>query len=536
MAVLDLDHLERLKCESPYADEDEAMVCGVPLTLPVGNSRKEPERTWKRRVIPDLVPDYPLADKPEKSLYRILNRLTDAQKTEHSLEEALHGEFGPLKPLYQTTTLGKKSVPVAFHVLAVRSLRGRMRYRVFKEKTFLLLCRDEHGRLDEELVSEFLERYRRPSEELELSQSLVVERLEPNWDSEHEFSVALEPWLEGPRPFLARPGKLFRRDLRTLLSVPVPQSEFFRLTNQLFFLHFGLYQSRLATVLNPALRAVLKAIDTPASVDAEDVELIESGRHSNHQFQGVLPTRAPAAGQQRALPVNAPEHTEYERQSGVLTRFHFSLLMLNRLREMTKDYLRAQGIEEAELVEMTRMPSQFVNRLQVDEEYLNFIRRGFEVLSLKFIDDELGEEQRERALEIIRNAPSGAHALRDLYEFEARTGISDNSKNRAIRTGIQVLDSILKREAYGIIQSRSGVGKYFGLGPMLIPLLLLLVIGTDREKVQLAELWRGIGRYGLDFKAKERELLLSRMKAMGLYERYSDAGEANYVRALMGAR
>lgn len=531
--AIDHDWLEKLESLPDLDERDSLPVHGVELTLPVGTDNKRRERTWKRRVITDIVPDYPVADAPEKMLYRILQRLTDPQRTEHTLHEALSEDFDPLISLYEAKSF-KKAVPVAFHVLAVNSVRRRMRYRVFKEKTFLLLCRDASGKLDESLIREFVERFRGKPDDVELSQAVVVEHLHPDWRSDDEFTVTLEPFRERIPPFLPKAGQLFRRDLRTLLRVDVPHSHFFRLTNQLLSLHFGLYQNRLATVLNPAIEHLVDGVVEPDEIDVQDLEHLEREQHPYHRFKGSVAIRSPDLSGKRRLPLNAPARESYARADRELVQLHFSLLMLNRIREATKDYLRSTRDidDEAALAELVRLPSQNAERMKADAAFRQFLSRSFEAMAMRFIEQELPPEKRDEGRQILKNQDNGLRAMLALYKFEARVAAPTTNKNRAVRAGIQVLDALLRKNDAGLVNSRRGVGKYFELGSGLIPLLLMLIVG-ENEKVQLDSFWDGLAEYGLSFAPEDRELLLSRLKLMGLYERFSDAGEANYVRSLL---
>ena len=533
---IDDEWLETLETMPDLASRDSLTVEGVELTLPVSSSRKDPPRTWKRRVIPDIVPDYPLADAPEKMLYRILHRLTDPQQTERTLHNALEDEYESLIPLYEAKTL-KKEVPVAFHVLAVNSVRKRMRYRVFKEKTFLLMCRDQEGILDDDLVRSFVERFRRPPQDVELSQAVVIEQLQPEWNPDHEFATNLESFLTGRRPFLSKGASLFRRDLCTLMRVETPHSQFFQLTNQLLSLHFGLYQNRLAKVLNPAIEQLIDVVSKPESCDVEELEKLEAGSHPVHRFNGDYAIRCPEFRGKRRLALNAPARQSYVRAKRELTNLHFSILMFNRIREATKCYLReARHIEDEEaLREMVRWPSQIADRVCAEDSFRKYLMRAFEAMACRFIEQEIAEESKAEARQLVLEQDNGLEAMYVLYQFEARESAAARNKNRAVRSGIQVLNALLGKSDTGIISSRRGVGKYFELGATSIPLLLLLIVG-EHEKVQLDTFWEGLGEYGLRFEREDRELLLARLKMMGLYERFSDAGEANYVRSLMNVR
>jgi DNA phosphorothioation-dependent restriction protein DptG len=96
--------------------------------------------------------------------------------------------------------------------------------------------------------------------------------------------------------------------------------------------------------------------------------------------------------------------------------------------------------------------------------------------------------------------------------------------------------SLLQQSDYGIIQTRRGLGSFFELGGGLLPLLLLLTIGHEAQKLQVDVFWERLADYGFSFDAGERDRLLGRLKDMGLYERFSDAGAANYVRNLLTIR
>jgi hypothetical protein len=532
--TIDQEWIRELRSLPDLDSRDILEVDGVDLTMPVRRSNLEPARAWRRRVLPDVIPDYPLADAPEKMLYRILKRITDPQQTDRTLDGALAGEFTRLIPLYEATTLGKNRVPVSFHVLTVNSLREPLRCRVFREKTFLLLCRNPDGELNEALVRDFIEKFRRSPDELELSQSLLIERLHPNWRREDEFCVHLEPFLEPVRPFLTEAASHFQRDLRTLLRVDVPHSHFFRLVNQLLALHYGMYQCRLAKVLNPAVSRIIAWADNPTAIDVPEIETIEGCRHPAHQFNGSYTLRVTDLSGKRRLPLNHPARQSYLLTEKELLGLHFSLLMLNRIRHATTCYLRQTlGLtEESALDELVRLPSQIAERLRTDERYRQFLLRAFEAISLRYIQQEVTEENRSKGLDLLKESRNALDAMKGLLELEERTRSGSTKSHSAVVSGSRVFNALLAKGDSGIVNSRRGVGKYLELGMGLVPLLLLLIVG-DREKVQLDTFWGGLAEYGFRFEPEDRELLLARLKMMGLFERFSDAGEANYVRSLM---
>jgi hypothetical protein len=533
---IDQQWIDRLLSDKRLFEADEYVVEGVPIELPmVVHNTKLAHRHWQRRVIDDILPDSPNADASEKIPFRILKSLTTARHTTHSLEEVVAGEFAPIKPIFWRTTKGRTGSPVAFHVLAVRGTSQNVDSRAFTERTFLLLLRDKFGHLDEDLLSEFIERFRIPTEQLDLAQQYVLEEVHPEWDRDKEFTVEAQDFLEPVPPFMQDAADLFQNDITTLLDAKLPAADHFQHVNVLFALHLGLYLPRLAYRLNGAMMCLEQCLDDPDSVSVDELSLIERGKDPSSRFEGRLSLRAPSVGSKRRLPLNAAARVTYEEMNQELAKLHFSLLLFHRVRELAKSYIRAkQHIEDAEnLFEMTRYPSQIAERLQWYEDFRSFLKRSLEALVLRFVDEQLDGKDADAGRRLLAKHDNPLRALRKGYEIYNFQPVTSASNSRAYRQGTGVCNGLLKHSEYGIIQSRRGVGAYFELGVGLIPLLLLLVVGSKREKIAVDAFWQGLAKYGLHFAPKDRDLLLSRLKSMGLYERFSDAGEANYIRNLL---
>lgn len=530
---------DRLLDDRRLFEAEDYVVDGVPIELP--QKRTGPtqvQRHWQRRVIDDILPDSPNADAPEKIPFRILKSLTTARRTTHSLEDVVSDEFQPIRPIFWRTTKGKTGTPVAFHVLAVRGTSMNVESRAFTERTFLLLMRDERGHVNEDLVSRFIERFRQAPDDLDLAQQYVIENVEPDWDRDNEFTVEVQDFLEPVPPFAQDAANLFQRDVKTLLDAQLPSADHFQHVNVLLALHLGLYLPRMAFRLNPAIKALERCVADMDAATASDVKELEQGKHPRSNFRARFKLRAPALGSQRRLPLNSPVRVTYEEMTRELAELHFSLLLFHRLRELTKSFIREkQNIDDEEsLFELTRYPSQIIERMKWYEEFREFLHRSLEALVLRFFDEQLEDRSPADAQELLHQHDNPLAALRDCYEAYNFQPTTTGSKTRAYRQGPQVSERLLKHSEYGIIQSRRGVGSYFELGVGLIPLLLLLVVGSDREKLQVDDFWEGLADYGLQFGSDDRELFLTRLKSMGLYERFSDAGEANYIRNLLIGR
>jgi DNA phosphorothioation-dependent restriction protein DptG len=168
-----------------------------------------------------------------------------------------------------------------------------------------------------------------------------------------------------------------------------------------------------------------------------------------------------------------------------------------------------------------------------DDDFAPFLHRALTALAVRFVYNQISESSREDAFKTFERETSSLHALRALYERYNIESSRNATASRAYRQGIQITSSLLQQGEYGLLKSRQRVGAYFELGAGILPLLLLLVVGAGREKIPVEEFWKRLGVYGLAFDGTERERVLARLRAMGVYERYSDAGEAAYVRNLM---
>lgn len=532
MAV-DQDWIDSLAADDRFLEADTWRIEGVEVEMPVPRDRANREREWQRRVIDDVLPDSPYADAAEKIPFRLLNALTTAKNTDTQIGDALAGEFSPLGPIFQLSTQGRKHVPIAFHVLAVKAAPTIRTSRVFTERTIGLLLSDQTGTVDEELLCAFLNRFRRPPHDVDLAQQLVLSKIHPHWNREVEFTPELDVLRGRKPPFMQDAGDLFRRDVETLVDAELSNSEFFNYVNLLFALHLGLYQPRLAWRLNRAMTCLYEAIDAPDRFDTGVIESMERGSHPETRFDGRLGLRAPYTDGHRRVSLNSDSRRSYSEMERQLSQLHFSLLMFHRVRRLTKAYMKHEGHESADArFERTRRPSLIVERLQWFPKFRKFLHRASEALAVRFVHDQLSGSERIEGKRAIRSAQNGLRALESCYQIYNLQGASKGTATRAYKQGTGIANALLRRGEYGIIHTRRGVGSYFELGTGLIPLLLILIL-QNREKLRVDEFWQGLSEYGLDFASSERELLLERLKSMGLYERFSDAGEANYIRNLL---
>jgi len=540
---VDRELIDRLEGTVADLPEDGVVVQGVhfdlPLSRALGVHRRH--RGWQRRVVDGVMPNSPIADAPERLPFRILYALTEGIKASRPLEEVFTGEFAPLAPLYQVTTRGGKAVPVAFHVLAVKAAgKGKTDSKGYKEESVVLLCRRRDGSLDENLIERLLSRFRSPYGQLDLAQRTILQALWPDWtpgDSPHYSPPPTAAQRDVPYDPVA--CERFQQDMETLLTADVTPADFFHSLNLLLALHLGTYQPRLASRLNPEMRVLM---DEFAQSDPQNLrimrQLVEDGeRDATHPFRGTLPMRAPPAGEMRSVRHIDPVRSAFDQLETELAHLHFSLLTLNRVRQLASTYLQQSWECGPEVTDpLVRTPLQILQRMQDNSEFASFLREATVLLAARFIHDQLGGQRHDRAWRILREAPSGLSALRSFYEMFDRDRARNKTATRAHSQGIAMTVSLLRQSDFGIIQTRRGLGSFFELGAGLLPLLILFTIGLDHDKLQVDTFWERLEGYGFRFSAGERDRLLGRLKEMGLYERFSDAGEANYVRNLLTIR
>lgn len=545
--AIDRAWVTELRAMKDLATRDTMTINGVEIVMPKTGARgKDQIRDWQRRVLPDVIPDSVNADAPERTPFRLLYALTSSTATKENIEDALKDDLSPLATVFRADTQ-KKKMTLAFHVLAVKAaMKGEQDVKGYTERTLLLLSRRPDGSLDEDLVRALVEQFRRNPSDLDLAQRTLVERLLPGWTSAQEPTFTLPDSARLPVvPFDPVAPALFQADVRTLIAANLPPADFFHQLNLLFTLHLGLYQARVATFLNPQMDQLYKEMAQPDPRNLSELEAMLKEFEKRHPFTESLSCRAPDP-ELRKVTLHTPERKCFEDLANALSKFHFHVLVLGQLRRLAEAYLANRWGQVAawrkgeldlqtavELASTVRGPRELLSRMQEDPDFGPFLHRALTALAVRFVFNQLSESSHEDAFKTFEREPSGLHALRALYERYNIESSRNATASRAYRQGGQITSSLLQQGEYGLMKSRPRVGVYFEMGAGILPLLLLLVVGAGREKIPVDEFWKRLAAYGLAFDKTERELVLGRLRAMGVYERYSDAGEAAYVRNLM---
>lgn len=545
---IDTAWLDTLRAMPDLATRDTLLIDGVEIDLPISNARgRDRFRDWQRRILPDLMPDSVNADAPERTPFRLLYALTTSQNTEHSIEEVMTGEMQHLEELFRAETRGKKIMTLAFHVLAVKAAGAAEREaKGYTERTLMLLFRKENGEIDAELIRELVEKFRLAPSDLDLAQRTILNKIHDGWTPDHEPKFKLpDDALLTEVPFDPSAARLFRQDVATLVGANLPPADFFHQLNLLLTIHLGLYQPRVAVLLNPQMDALFEEMARPDPRNLRDLDTLLQSFASRHPFDGLLHCRAPDPDL-RPVNLHTPSRESFEKLANILAVFHFNILLFVQLRRLGEVYFahrldqlvarRSTALPadaEHALALRVRTPRDFLHHMAEDKDYAAFLRKALTALAVRFIYHQIAESDRDVAFDEMRMASSALHAFRRLYERYNIQTSPNKSNSRANRQGIAITSGLLRQGQYGLVQGRQRVGPFFEVGAGLLPLLLLLAVGPSGEKVPVNTFWARLSSYGLSFDSDERQRLLVRLRSMGVYERYSDAGEAAYVRNLM---
>ena len=539
-----LDELNRIQ---DLGSRETFVVDGVEFQLPLSNPRGPKRvRDWQRRVMPDFLPDSINADAPERTPFRLLYALTTNQRGKASIEHVLKvgGDLAALEPLFRAeTAMGHKKMTLAFHVLAVQAASsGEPDAKGFTERTIVLLCRKRDGQLNEPLLRRLVDEFRKAPGELDLAQRTVLERIHPGWTPASEPTFDPAAAGEAVIPFDPVACELFQQDLGSLLDAGMSPPDFYQNLNLLFLLHLGLFQARAATLLNPQMEILEEDLAHPSLAQLRKLEAFVEAADKRHPFTGYIACWAADDGQMRRITSQTPALQSFERVDRDLQRFHFSVLTLVQVRRLAEAYVAHRLDRSAEYLtdksgkdirEAVQTPLNLLNRLHKDTEFRAFMDRALTVLCVRFIHDQIAGADKQQSADVVRAANSPLQALRRLYERYNIQAARNATASRAYRQGTQVTSSMLSQGEFGLIQGRRGVGRYFEIGAGLLPLLLLLAVTPHKEKIPLQDFWQRLEQYGLELDNGERGRLLERLRSMGVYERYSDAGDSAYVRNLM---
>ena len=228
-----------------------------------------------------------------------------------------------------------------------------------------------------------------------------------------------------------------------------------------------------------------------------------------------------------------PARRSFDEMDDSLVRFHFNIQLLIQIRRVARCWLTQEWPDANNMVVQNAIqtPFQIVQRLHENPDFRTFFNEAMAAFSARFICTHLqsAPPTNRDDLPFLHGADSPLDALRLLYERFNRASVKSAHMSRANRQGIEISKRLLLHGEFGLIQGRGRVGFHLQIGSGLLPLLLLCIIGNRREKVSVREFWTRLESYGISLPPDERERLLQRLKSMGLYERYADAGEAAYI-------
>jgi DNA phosphorothioation-dependent restriction protein DptG len=113
---------------------------------------------------------------------------------------------------------------------------------------------------------------------------------------------------------------------------------------------------------------------------------------------------------------------------------------------------------------------------------------------------------------------------------EAHYASLPEANRTPVTSGINVIDQLLTGRTMRLVGTRAGVGRFFSVKDSFLKHLVLLVVPRDGRMLFATFLSEVESRFWLKpEQTTTRDLLGDKLYRMGLLERYSDSGEAQYV-------
>lgn len=317
---------------------------------------------------------------------------------------------------------------------------------------------------------------------------------------------ALEPQDGGAfcQPSMDR----FQRDLRTVIAMPLPRADRIATVTQLVSLHLAIYYYRLALVLGMDLDSLGAAAtgnaQRPASCPCDGLAACP--------LAGAIKVRAPSRGF-RPISLSSPSRESYL----ALDRDRLLALPANiiaaNLLERVWSALTGKPSHEG-----SPRPSLITRELDLDPTMRTTFDAAAGAIAVLYAARNGATDN--SVLHIAHRAPG---------PFALQSSVAQIRRSRLKHTSRDVVNQLVYRPGEGSILRKNGNIYYYELDEDMLFLLVKLICGADTLPFDL--FLERLAEYGLAPQDRaEHDLLAARLEELGMLNRYSDAGESNYVR------
>lgn len=307
-------------------------------------------------------------------------------------------------------------------------------------------------------------------------------------------------------PFFPAVHDLVQQDLARALDMrSLGRKDRVNAVLTVFYFHLALFFWRTAFVLDEEVNAFLQFL--AGEPGADDALRKASDRTlEGSPFRGQLRFRAATARPRRIKQSDPAARSFNELNDQRLRLLPVNLSLLGAARKLTGQLAPAGFAEIADALRQDPV-----------------LAAGFDPAcraAALLIADDVSEEQRDDIHTAVASREPGLIAF--------RTSVLKRWRSDLRRSSTDITSGLMKRGGKGIFATRGNV-KFFEIGQDLLLLLTKLVAG-DRE-IRYADFIARLSLYGLAPQTREEESTLAEvLRSLQLLEKYSDTGEAMYVK------
>lgn len=310
----------------------------------------------------------------------------------------------------------------------------------------------------------------------------------------------------GSGAFLQPALDRFRADMVAAVSMPLPRHDRVEAAILTLSLHLGLYYYEIAYLLGTGLEAATRAA---AGLDAEAAP----------PFAGRLLFRVGTAGDRPVRRADGCAAAWRELDDRYLISLVPNIVAANLLHRCWQAARPGDAPQNAD-------PGALAAALEADDELGQLVDSAAGALAILYAERVASASAPELAA-IAASEEPGTYLLRSGIHTHLRRTLHYRSR--------AVVNQLIKRSFGGSLIRRRGNVLFFELDEDLLFLLVKFVLARSSEaELPLREFLGELAAYGLAPQDRDEEdELAAALERLGMLHRYSDAGEAMYVRHLL---
>ena len=479
-----------------------------------GRARGDQRELLLTAAVQDAAPG--TGRRPDSQLREALGQpgtLPVADDVERNVLASIMREHYWVRP--ESTARTSRPFAFPFHAAIPANFSPPGRYKMYRSDILLFLSWDGND-IDPAPVEALCELLSDTGEFTLLDELLVAAALASSGDGATSQIVAAD--LLGSdqatkvRGYLARGAfhqpalDRFRADLLAALSMPLPRHDRVEAAILTLSLHLGLYYYEVAYRLGTGLEAATRAA---ARLDPEPAQ----------PFAGRVLFRVGTAGDRPVRRADGCAAAWRELDDRFLISLVPNIVAANLLHRCWQAARPGDAPENAD-------PSDLATALDADAALGQLVDAAAGALAILYAEQVAGANAAELAVIAASDEP-GTYLLRSIIHSHLRRTLHYRSR--------AVVNQLVKRSFGGSLIRRRGNVLFFELDEDLLFLLVKFVLARRGDiELPLREFLAELAAYGLAPQDRnEEDELAAALERLGMLHRYSDAGEAMYVRHLL---